>query len=331
MTKPVSRTLTSFDGTSLYTESWGEGYPLVLCDGLGCSGFIWQHLRHSLSSDYRLIHWHYRGHGQSGAPPQAQAMRMEDLLEDLKVVCGAYDLEQPIFIGHSLGAQLILSYALQSPEKVKALVSLCGSVGHPLHYFHSTDHANRVFPWLRLFRRSFPELSQKVWSRVMASEFAYQFAVHVELTPVLARRRLFYPYFEQLADMDVELFSELLYHANRHSVEERLGELSHPALIVGGERDTFTPLWIARKMASTMPNAELCVVPGGSHTAPIEIPELIYLRLDRFLKAHLSPPKKKKRSPAPQKTKTQKTSPKPRQPKKKSRRPSKKSAEAIRP
>ena len=36
-------------------------------------------------------------------------------------------------------------------------------------------------------------------------------------------------------------------------------------------------------MHMLIPDAELLVVPGGTHVAPIEIPELINLRLERFL------------------------------------------------
>ncbi|MEZ4468186.1 MAG: hypothetical protein R3F43_28075 [bacterium] len=43
---PVTGTFESFDGTRLLYEIEGEGdIDLLLCDGIGCDGFIWKYLR----------------------------------------------------------------------------------------------------------------------------------------------------------------------------------------------------------------------------------------------------------------------------------------------
>ena len=62
-------------------------------------------------------------------------------------------------------------------------------------------------------------------------------------------------------------------------------------LLGAGERDTFTPPWLSLRMQQLLPNSDLLMVPGGSHTAPIEIPELIHLRLRSFLENRIAPPK----------------------------------------
>ena len=295
------RIIESFDGTSLYTSSEGDGPALVLCDGIGCAGFIWRYMRLAFKNRYRIIHWNYRAHGKSGPPARRSSMRMEDLVDDLQAIINAYELKQPVLIGHSLGAQVILTYALMHPKNVGALVSLCGSAGHPLRYLHDNGYADKAFPYLRTFQQAFPRFSQRAWERVLKSELAYQFALRFEVTALFARRSDFSPYFRQVSRMDVGLFTNLLYHANRHSIEERLPEISHPTLVVGGERDTFTPGWRAKKMAQSIPNAELCMVPGGSHVAPIELPELINLRLEQFLEKRLGLLDKKKATARSQK------------------------------
>ena len=59
-----------------------------------------------------------------------------------------------------------------------------------------------------------------------------------------------------------------------------------PTLIIAGEKDTFTPMWLSEKMAEMLPNSELMVVPTGSHTGPIEMPQLCNLRVERWLLDH---------------------------------------------
>jgi pimeloyl-ACP methyl ester carboxylesterase len=40
-------------------------------------------------------------------------------------------------------------------------------------------------------------------------------------------------------------------------------------------------------MAARIPGAELMMVPQGSHTAPLEHPELVELRVERFFRDRL--------------------------------------------
>ena len=51
-----------------------------------------------------------------------------------------------------------------------------------------------------------------------------------------------------------------------------------------GELDKFTPVWLAQRTAELIPNAEYVLVPGGSHTAPLERPGLVNHAIDRFLR-----------------------------------------------
>src|SRR5262249_12155256 len=78
-----------------------------------------------------------------------------------------------------------------------------------------------------------------------------------------------------MARVDPMLFMEMLLHAGRHSARDLLPEIDLPTLVVAGDRDGFTPVGLSRAMADLIPGAELLVVVGGSHTAPIERPELV--------------------------------------------------------
>ena len=63
-----------------------------------------------------------------------------------------------------------------------------------------------------------------------------------------------------------------------------------PTLIVSGERDGFTPAALSTEMHQRIPGAELMVVAGGSHTAPIERPGEVTQRITEFLRKRLSCP-----------------------------------------
>jgi pimeloyl-ACP methyl ester carboxylesterase len=75
----------------------------------------------------------------------------------------------------------------------------------------------------------------------------------------------------------------MLGQAGEHSAEDLLGSIAVPTLVVAAERDTFTPPDIAEGMAAAIPNAELEMLRGGSHAAPVEQPLLVELRIEKFL------------------------------------------------
>ena len=283
------RFIPSFDGTQLYTVSCGAGPVVVLCDGLGCSGFIWRYLVPALTRQYRVIRWHYRGHGLSGRPRDPASVGMEALRADLAAVLAAHAAPKVALLGHSMGAQVILDYALHAPQQIAGLVPICGSYGRPLDTFHGADRAARLFPLLRDAVRRWPRLGQSLWRRTMLSTLAYQIAVTFEVNGDMVRWEDFWPYFEHLGGMDVGFFVQLLDQLQHHTVEDRLQDIDMPTLVVAGERDTFTPAWLSRRMQQLLPQAELMVVPGGTHVAPIEVPELLNLHIQRFLAAQVFP------------------------------------------
>jgi pimeloyl-ACP methyl ester carboxylesterase len=115
-----------------------------------------------------------------------------------------------------------------------------------------------------------------------------QYALLVETNAKLMRREDLLPYFKHLAQMDPLIFLRTLKSLDAHSARDHLPHVSVPTLVAGGEKDTFTPAWLSRRMAHAIPHSELLIVPGGSHTAPLEQPQLIGDAIERFLTERLS-------------------------------------------
>lgn len=291
----------SFDGTQLVVSSEGEGPALVLCDGIGCDGYIWRYVREEFKNQFRIVHWQYRGHGESDPPADPTAIDIEALRRDLLAVLDAMQVERGIFLGHSMGVQLVLDFVLEHPERVSAQVLMCGSYGRPLDTFHDNGILAAVFPSVRKIAARYPHMLVPLWKSLLRSELTYQLATTIEVNGKLLKPDDFRPYFEHMATMDPQLFINMLAHLGNHSVEERLGEVRAPTIVVAGQKDSFTPAWLSHRMQRLIPGAELLIVPSGTHTAPLEIPELINLRLRRFFTEHLDlkPPRRRARVRTP--------------------------------
>ena len=284
----MEKFVNSFDGTQIYVQVIGQGEPLVLVDGVGCDGFIWHHFIPFFREKYRLVHMHYRGHGFSAPPKDLARMRVGDYREDLRTVLDELSVEKPVLVGHSMGVQVILDFALTYPDRVAALIPVCGSYGRPLDTFHDTHLLSLALPYLHGLVERFPRRIQWLWTKANSSALAYYVASLSEVNGTLVSKEEMDGYFGHLASMDVKVFMAALRGVALHTVEPRLGEVKQPTLVVGGERDTFTPARLSHRMAEKIPGAELLMMPGGTHVAPLEIPELIHLRVDRFLSEHVA-------------------------------------------
>ena len=272
------------DGTRIYWSAVGSGAPaLVCCDGIGCDGFAWKYVVRDFAPRHRVIRWHYRGHGRSGVPADCGRVGFDDISSDLQAVLKATGTEQAVLLGHSMGVQVSLEHHRRHPEQVLGLALICGSHGLPLDTFHDSKALKIILPSMIAAAEKYPQAMELIWRLTAGGELAYQFATHLEVNGKLVRREDFAPYFRHLSGMDPRLFLGMLRHASEHTAYDHLPEVKVPTLIVAGTHDTFTPYWLSEEMQSRIPGSELLTVPGGTHVAPIEHPELITLRLERFL------------------------------------------------
>jgi pimeloyl-ACP methyl ester carboxylesterase len=134
-----------------------------------------------------------------------------------------------------------------------------------------------------LFRMLSAPLGNVLWKTALLNRFSFKVATLLEINGSLIHKDDFIPYLDHMASMDPTVFASLLGSAAAHSAEDMLPTVEVPTLIVAGARDSFTPSWISEKMWKKIPGAELLVIPLGSHTAPLEIPELVNLRVEKFL------------------------------------------------
>lgn len=278
------------DGAPLWFESRGEpgGVPVVLNDGLGCDGFIWRYLWEPLTAQRRVMHWNYRGHGRSGVAPDDSRIGMEYITDDLARLMDAQQIESAVMFGHSMGVQVCLEFHRRHRSRVKGLVLLCGSYGTPLDTWHDHTLLRVAFPYLQRAVEKAPHLAGKLMRRVVHTQLAVEFGIRTELNPALIKPNDFAPYMEHLAKMNPLYFVRTLDSLKDHSAWDHLPYVDVPTMVVGGEGDRFTPVWLSQRMAEYIPGSEYVYVPGGSHTAPLERPGLVNAAIDRFLRERVS-------------------------------------------
>ena len=274
---------TAGDGTRLFFGASGAGSAIILNDGIGCDGFAWKYLQPHLAAHHQVVHWHYRAHGRSGLPTDPARIDLTAHARDLLAVLDANGLEDAVLVGHSMGTQVALETYRLAPERVRALVLLCGSYGKVTATFHGSDMLKQVLPTVLDVVERRKGIARALWGRI-PSRLAFKIAkLSKEVDALAIREEDFRPYLEHVSSMEPQIFLSMLRHAGEHTAEDLLERITAPTLVVAAERDNFTPPVLARHMAETIPDAELFELRGASHAAPIEQPVAIQLRIDKFL------------------------------------------------
>ncbi|MBW3602121.1 MAG: alpha/beta hydrolase [Actinobacteria bacterium] len=282
-----ARTVESFDGTRLYTETLGppDAPTLVLVHGYALSLDIWHWQRVQLADRARLVAYDQRGHGRSG-PGTGGDYSIHALGRDLQAVLDAVraDGERVVVVGHSLGAMALLSWARQHPDLVAerlagaVFVNTSGSdtvAGSALSGGSAVLGALQSGAWERALRRG-----DRVPGR--PGDLSYLLTRAVGLSPD--------------ADPEQVLFVERLVMSCPNSVKAALmpaltglslrdaaGLVRVPALVLAGERDRVTPPGQARRLADKLPDARLVVVDGVGHSAPLEAGAVVSAHLAAFV------------------------------------------------
>lgn len=280
----------ALDGTKLFyglrgpTES-GK-LPIVLLDGLGCDGFAWTYLQPRLSQERCVLHPHYRGHGRSGAPRDLSRIDMPTLAKDVLETLKAARIDKAVFVGHSMGTQVALEVYRHAPEKVAGLGLVCGSSGQVTQTFHGSNLLQLVLPYAIESVQRYHAIVRAAWSRLPA-RWIYRLAGRLKEIDVLAlREQDFVQYVRHFAMLDPELWLRMLRLAGEHDAHDVLRAIKCPTCVVAAEKDTFTPPSRAHDMADHIMGATFYMIPGGTHAAPVEQPEILSEALEAFF-AHV--------------------------------------------
>jgi 3-oxoadipate enol-lactonase len=249
-----------FKGKKVYYETYGQGKPIVLLNGIMMSTSSWQVFREVFSANNQLILVDFLDQGRSDKmedTPYTQDIQIEvlrALLDELK-------LEKANLVGISYGGEVALEFAVKYENRIDKMA-----------LFNTTA---RTSPWLRDIGIG--------WNRSVGDPLDYYCTTipviyspqfYNENNDWMNRRKAFLTggVFNQKAFMDSMV--RLTESAEGHDVTKELSNIKVPTLIVSSENDYITPMAEQKILHEQIKGSELVVLPGTGHASMYERPVL---------------------------------------------------------
>jgi pimeloyl-ACP methyl ester carboxylesterase len=213
-----------------------------LIRGLGstCDGFKAQ--VEGLSPYFRVISFDNRCVGRTDQPQEP--FTIADMADDTAALLDALDVSSAHVFGVSLGGMVAQELALRHPSRVRRLVLACTHAG-PRTAARSPEWAVRVFNESRDMPR--PLALKHSVSLLFANKT-------IEVKPELVEQTL-----AVMANNNQPKSSYLLQlgAVMQHDTFERLGQVTHPTLVLTGTEDMLVDPENSRRIAQRIPGARL--------------------------------------------------------------------------
>src|SRR5512145_772762 len=259
---------TDAPGFPMYYEAHGDGFPLLLVNGLGSDHREWLHQLPAFAARFRVVAFDNRGAGDSGVPPGPYTTA--GMADDAAALLAVLGIGRTHVLGVSLGGMIAQELALRHPERVERLVLACTSPGGAVAA-RPSDEA------LSAFIRAPEGAPEEELRRTIPFLYTERFArEHPGEIDAFVARRLQHP-------TSPEGHASQLAAAIGHAAGDRLSAVRAATLVVTGTEDRLIPPVNSERIAQRIPGAKLVLLPGAPHRLFAECAEAFNREVLAFL------------------------------------------------
>jgi len=254
---PTAKTA-EVNGAKLHYEVAGGGDPLVLVHAGIADGRMWGAQMDAFSEHFRTVRYDMRGFGASPAVAGPYSHHA-----DLRALLDALEIERASFVGCSMGGATVIDFALENPERVRALVLVGSAIGgfefdeEPPEEWEELVAADERGDLERV-----SELEVRMW---VDGPRRGPEAVDPAVRDLVREMNLI-----ALQNEALQLGEELEPDTPAAS---RLHQLRAPTLVLVGDEDRPRTLAAADLLEKELSNAQKKVIAGTAHLPNMERPE----------------------------------------------------------
>ena len=248
--------------------------PLVFAHGFGCDQNMWRFVAPAFERDYKIVLFDYVGSGKSDlkAYDEKRYAELGGYAEDVLEICEALDLEDVIFVGHSVSGMIGALAAIEKPELFEKMVLVAPSpcyINDSSGYVGGFERAD-VEALLDMMDKNYIGWANFLAPVVMKNEDDPELREELEASfcstdPKIARR-----------------FAEATFYSDNRS---DLARVRVPSLIIQVTDDAIAPVSVGDFMRERMPNAALRLLEASGHCPHMSHPRETIEIIKDFLKS----------------------------------------------
>lgn len=273
--------LVDIGDTRLFVEERGDGYPvLVLHGGPGLDHHMFGDYLDPLTDRYRLVLVDQRAQGRSDTAPPI-TWSLERMADDVSDLARALELDRYAVLGHSYGAFVALTHAVDHPGDAAQTIVSDGlpsvaymEVDESLASFHPGLRERVTRSWAREAEVGTPE----EFAELLHDQMPYHFADPLDLRIAEYEERtggaVYSP--DVIRHFAANEFGGI-------DVEDVLDRVTQPVLVIAGRHERTCPVAGAEAIAKGVPDAELVILEHSAHMGFVEEPEVYLGAVRAFL------------------------------------------------
>lgn len=259
----------TIDNADIYYEIHGRGEPLILIPGLGTGLWLWFKQVAAFARSFRTMIFDPPGVARSNRSDGAFSVR--SLAVTVANLLDALNIERAHIVGASLGGFVAQEFALLFPQKTRSLVLCCTSAG-------GARHVPPPPGVLEAYASNFQlNVDERIRQNLLLSFAPRYVAEHAAEVEGVLQMRLS----NVVPD---EVYLNQVRAGQSFDADARVSQIQSRTLVITGDADRIVPVENSINLAAAIPQAELAVVPGGSHMFFIEQAERFNAAVIEFIK-----------------------------------------------
>lgn len=228
----------------------GKGKTIVFVHGLSDNLNYWNILTSELKKDCQVLSFDLRGHGESSDDEEKTSIDLYQ--EDLYQLLKALNIDHGLFVGLSLGGNIILDLAINHPEMIDGLVVMSSFSEHDEKLVDIFDKFESAID------NGFIEFYDTILPYTLTEEMLDK---HRELLEDIK--------FNAAPLANIEGIKKGIRAAYGFNITDKLKNIDAPSVVIAGAEDDLTDLAIQKKISDNIKDCELIVLENTKHNVLI--------------------------------------------------------------
>ncbi len=241
---------------------FGNGtQPLIFAHGFGCGQNMWRFMTPAFEENYQIILFDYVGSGKSDikAYKPERYSNLDGYARDIVEICDALDLQDVIFVGHSVSSMIGVLASIKRPELFRELIQIVPSPCYinQADYLGGFDRAD-IDGLLDLMDKNYIAWANFLAPVIMKNPDRPELGQELEESfcstdPLIARH-----------------FAKATFYSDNRA---DLSKVKTPSLIIQLTDDAIAPVAVGEFLHKNTPNSTLRLLEASGHCPHLSHPQ----------------------------------------------------------